>query len=79
MSRTALLFVVVALGALRDPCGTDTVGAGVNGPCTRSKDCADGLSCLMGVCTSPDASVIDAAGGSDAIDSAVLDGSAAAD
>jgi hypothetical protein len=75
-----VLLFVVALSALRDPCGTDTVGAGVNGPCTRSKDCADGLSCVMGVCTSPDAGVTDAAGGgSDATDSAGPDGSAAAD
>jgi hypothetical protein len=73
-----VLLFVAALGMLRDPCGTDTVGAGVNGPCTRSKDCADGLSCVMGVCTSPDAGVIDA-GGSDATDSAVPDGSARAD
>lgn len=59
MNRAVLLFVV-ALGALRDPCGTDTTGAGVNGPCTRSSDCQPGLACLEGVCTSPDAGDSDA-------------------
>jgi hypothetical protein len=70
VSRNVLL-LVVALGALRDPCGTDTTAAGVNGPCTRTKDCQDGLSCVEGVCSPPDAGVADS--GSDATDSGTPD------
>jgi hypothetical protein len=73
----AVLLLVVALGALRDPCGTDTVGAGLNGPCTRSTDCAEGLSCSGGVCTSLDAGTPDAGAPTDATDAAIPDGSAA--
>jgi hypothetical protein len=80
VNRTALLFVV-ALGALRDPCGTDTTGAGVNGPCTRSTDCQPGLACLQGVCTSLEAGGADGggadAGGADASDAGGRDGSGA--
>jgi hypothetical protein len=50
------LLLLVSLGALRDPsCGTDTTTGGPNAPCTRNKDCEDGLSCTQGVCVSPDA------------------------
>jgi hypothetical protein len=55
VSRAALLFAVVTLGAVRDPCGTDTTLVGVNAPCQRSTDCHAGLSCIAGMCASPDA------------------------
>lgn len=51
---------VVAAGGLahvrvRD-CGSgDGDGRGPNAPCTRAKDCDDGLSCAGGVCVAPDA------------------------
>ena len=73
MSRHALL-LVVALVALRDPCGTDTSPVGVNAACTRTTDCESGLTCVGGVCSPPDAGVPD--GGSDANDSGA-DGNAA--
>ncbi len=50
-------FALVALGLSRDPGGCGGVGDGdgtVNAPCTRDKDCRQGLSCVEGVCTSPD-------------------------
>ncbi len=53
MSRSALL-VVLALAALRDPCGTDTTQVGVNAACTRTSDCESGLTCVGGVCSLPD-------------------------
>jgi len=49
-----VLLLVVALGAMRDPCGTDTSTVGVNAACTRTKDCDEGLSCVGGVCSPPD-------------------------
>jgi hypothetical protein len=66
--------VVVALVALRDPCGTDTSPVGVNAACTRTSDCESGLSCVGGVCSPPDAGAPD--GGGDANDSGA-DGNAA--
>jgi len=46
-----------ALGLAHDPCtGVDSPGGGANSPCTRSSDCATGLSCDGGVCWSQDAS-----------------------
>ena len=74
MSRHALL-LVVALAALRDPCGTDTSPVGVNAACTRTTDCESGLSCVGGVCLLPDAGVPDS--GSDANESGAVDGNAA--
>jgi hypothetical protein len=53
VSRSALL-VVLALAALRDPCGTDTSQVGVNAACTRTSDCESGLTCVGGVCSLPD-------------------------
>jgi hypothetical protein len=46
-----------AVAIARDPScgGTDSPASGVNAPCTRDKDCADGLSCEHGVCTQGDA------------------------
>jgi hypothetical protein len=54
VSRTALLFAVVTLGAIRDPCGTDTTLVGLNAPCQRSTDCHKGLLCIAGTCEPPD-------------------------
>ena len=72
MSRHALL-LVVALAALRDPCGTDASPEGVNAACTRTKDCQSGLTCIGGVCSMPDGGTPDS--GSDANDAG--DGNAA--
>ena len=48
----------VVLGLFREPgCGGDDTPSGVNGPCTRSKDCSAGLECQEGVCSQPDAGV----------------------
>jgi hypothetical protein len=57
--RHAVAFAFVALGFSRDPgCGGvgDSSG-GANAPCTRTKDCSDGLTCVEGVCTGPDAAL----------------------
>jgi hypothetical protein len=55
--RNAFVLGVAGLSLLaRDPgCGggVDSPSSGVNAPCTRDKDCADGLRCVEGVCTSP--------------------------
>ena len=50
-----MLFAVVTLGAMREPCGTETTLVGVNAPCQRSTDCDKGLSCVAGMCAPPDA------------------------
>lgn len=63
MTRKALL-LVVSLGALREPCGTDTSPLGLNAPCTRSTDCEKDLSCVGGVCSPGDGGVPDAGGDS---------------
>jgi len=39
---------------MREPCGTDTTAAGLYAPCTRTKDCAEGLTCVAGACASSD-------------------------
>jgi len=75
VSRGTLLMVLV-LGALRDPCGTDTSTVGLNAPCTRSSDCENGLACLGGVCT-PTESGVASDGGSDANDASARDGDTA--
>jgi hypothetical protein len=50
------LMLAVAMGAARDPgCNTETSPGGVDAPCTRDKDCSNGLSCTGGVCLGPDA------------------------
>ncbi len=56
MVRRALVFGFASLAlAARDPgCGgVDSTSAGVNAPCTRTGDCANGLTCESGVCTGP--------------------------
>jgi hypothetical protein len=70
VGRTALLLAVV-LGALGEPCETGTVAAGFNAPCTRNKDCALGLQCQQGMCTSEDGGASDS--GDDVRDSDVTD------
>jgi hypothetical protein len=67
------LLLVVALGALRGPsCGTDAQANGLNGPCTRTTDCEEGLVCPAqgGFCVWPDAGPPDVAG---KLDSGALD------
>jgi hypothetical protein len=54
VNRAALLFTVVTLGAVREPCGTETTLVGVNAPCQRSTDCDKGLTCVGGTCALPD-------------------------
>jgi hypothetical protein len=77
VTRYALLLVVAvfAFAARRDPCGTDTSQVGVNGACTRTKDCDDGLSCVGGVCLPQEAGAVEA--GIDASDAGTTDGNAA--
>jgi hypothetical protein len=70
VGRTALLLAVL-LGALGNPCEAGTMAAGVNAPCTRTKDCAWGLQCLQGTCTSVDGGAPDS--GDDVRDSDVTD------
>lgn len=50
--------VVGVLLAAHDPScgGTDTTAGGVNAPCTRDRDCRDGLECNKGVCVDRNAS-----------------------
>jgi hypothetical protein len=70
-----VLLVVVALGALRDPgCDTSTVPTGLNGACTRDKDCENGLVCRGGACVDEDAGVADS--GNDGGDAGVGDADA---
>jgi len=61
------VLLVVALGGLANAsCSTDTPAGGPNAPCTRPKDCADGLTCTPeGFCVSPEAGTSDAASGAD--------------
>jgi hypothetical protein len=50
-----VIAAVFVVGLVRDPgCGGGETPSGVNGPCTRSKDCSAGLECQQGVCTQPD-------------------------
>jgi hypothetical protein len=50
------LFLLLALGGLRDPaCGTDTPAGGLNTPCTRTSDCQGGLTCAGAMCVATDA------------------------
>lgn len=63
MVRTALFLGVASLSLFgRDPgCGgVGSTSSGVNAPCERTSDCADGLTCEQGVCVGP--SVGDAGG-----------------
>jgi hypothetical protein len=70
------VLLVVALGALRDPCGGSGSPTGLNSACTRTKDCDNGLECIEGQCSVPDAGMpMDARG--DAFDAGGLDASAA--
>jgi hypothetical protein len=74
VTRKALL-LIVSLGALREPCGTEEGSQlGPNAPCTRSSDCAKDLSCIGGVCSPGDGGAGDA--GLDANDAGAVDGTA---
>jgi hypothetical protein len=68
--------LLVALVAMHDPCGTDTVAEGLNGACTRSSDCEKDLSCVGGVCSPADAARSDS-GGDAGPDAGAADGYAA--
>ncbi len=58
------MFLLVALGALRDPsCGTDTPAGGPNAPCTRDSDCQSGLTCTAAGCVAVDAGGAEAGAG----------------
>jgi hypothetical protein len=50
-----LWVVVVALQALG--CGKDTPADGIDAPCTRTRDCLDGLLCKGGFCDAADGGV----------------------
>jgi len=73
------VLLVVALGALRDPCGGSGSPTGLNSACTRTQDCDYGLQCIEGQCTAPDAGTppMDARG--DVIDAGGPDAATAAD
>jgi hypothetical protein len=50
------MLLVAAAACVAVACSSeDTVAAGLNGACTRSKDCLVGLTCAGGVCTPLDA------------------------
>ena len=66
---------LVALGALRDPCGGSGSPTGLNSACTRTKDCDNGLECIEGQCSAPDAGMPPDARG-DVIEAGGPDGSA---
>jgi hypothetical protein len=68
--RNVVAYGIISLGALalgREPgCGgSESPSSGVNAPCTRSKDCNQGLLCTEGVCAEPDSGVTPADAGSD--------------
>jgi hypothetical protein len=75
-TRVALGAAVLAAAgaAICMACGTETSGSGPNGPCTRTKDCVDGLECLNGVCFAADAGLGPDAGS--ALDSSEADAAA---
>jgi hypothetical protein len=54
----------LTLGLSHDPScgGVDSPTSGPNAPCTRDKDCRDGLVCSGGVCAVPDAGPADDGG-----------------
>jgi hypothetical protein len=65
VSRAALLLAVVTLGAMREPCGTETTLVGVNAPCQRSTVCEKGLLCVGGSCVLPEGGPKDDDGSAD--------------
>ena len=62
------------LAAAYDPsCGdVDSTSSGPNAPCTRDRDCRDGLVCGHGVCVDPDAGVTGDGGGDGASESGAI-------
>jgi len=73
------VLLVVALGALRDPCGGSGSPTGLNSACTRTQDCDNGLECIEGQCTPPDAGMPPTDARGDVIDAGGPDASTAAD
>jgi hypothetical protein len=71
------VLLVVALGALRGPCGGSGSPTGLNSACTRTQDCDNGLECIEGECTLPDAGGGPTDAHGDVIDAGGSDGSAA--
>lgn len=69
------MLLVVALGALGDPCGGSGSPTGLNSACTRTTDCDNGLQCIEGECIEPDSGVPTDARG-DVIDAGGSDGRA---
>lgn len=59
--RWLLVWVVAALGFLSmgKTCGLDRGEAGEGAPCTRDRDCEEGLACVRGSCAPTDASTPD--------------------
>jgi hypothetical protein len=72
--RSTTLTLLIVLGAvLQVACSTDTPADGLNAPCTRTRDCVDGLQCLGGFCNGGDAGVADGASNGDASSSDAFD------
>jgi hypothetical protein len=61
-----VLFAGLLVATAHDPsCGdVDSTPSGPGAPCTRDRDCRDGLTCTRGACVDPDAAAGD--GGGDA-------------
>ena len=65
--RSAFLVVIALIAARDTSCGgVDSTSSGPNAPCTRDKDCKEGLACTRGVCVNPDAS-LPSDGGADVV------------
>lgn len=71
-----VVLVGLLVAAAHDPScgGVDSTSRGPNAPCTRDRDCNDGLTCAHGVCVEPDAAAA-SDGGSEAapVDAAIVD------
>jgi hypothetical protein len=59
------LVLAVAVGLSLSACGANESSSvnGIEGPCTRSRDCQGGLVCVNGICSEPDAGVSPEGGG----------------
>jgi hypothetical protein len=54
VGRVLVVSVSLVLVASAPGCGSvGSSAAGINAPCTRDSDCANGLSCQSGVCAGP--------------------------
>ncbi len=56
-TSSLLIAAITGLQVQAGGCGVTQTDKGLNAPCTRTKDCDEGLVCLDGVCQMPDASV----------------------